>query len=103
MAMYDISSTPLINRLTNKSVKQALYADDASAAGNIHVLRDWWDLLIRVGPDYGYYPSAPITSMIVKEEIFSLGLAEAIFVTKEGKRHLGAAIIGTEAFNEAYV
>ena len=40
MAMYAISSTPLINRLTNDSVKQAWYADDASAAGNIHALRN---------------------------------------------------------------
>ena len=40
-------------------------------------LRDWWDLLIRVGPGYGYYPNAPKTSLIVKEEMFSL--AEAVF------------------------
>ena len=106
MAMYAISSTPLINRLSNESVKQAWYADDASAAGNIRALRDWWDLLTQLGPDYGYYPNAPKTWLIVKEEI--LPLAETVFegsgvsITKEGKRHLGAAI-GTEAFREAYV
>lgn len=58
-----------------------------------------------MGPEYGYYPNAPKTSLIVKE-IFPQ--AETVFegsgvsVTKEGKRHLGAAI-GTEAFKEAYV
>ena len=78
-----------INRLSGESVKQALYADDASAAGDIHSLRHWWDHLIQLGPDYGYYPNAPKTWLIVKEKI--LPLAETIFegsgvsVTKEGK------------------
>ena len=97
---------PLSTRLTNDSVKQAWYADNASAAGNIHALRHWWDHLVQLGPEYGYYPNAPKTCLIVKEEI--LPLAETVFegsgvsITKEGKRHLGAAI-GTEAFKEAYV
>lgn len=95
-----------INRLSGESVKQAWYADDASAAGDIHSLRHWWDHLIQLGPDYGYYPNAPKTWLIVKEKI--LPLAETIFegsgvsVTKEGKWHLGAAI-ETEAFKEAYI
>ena len=54
MAMYAISSIPLINRLSSESVKQTWYADDASAVGDIHSLRHWWDHLVHLFPDYGY-------------------------------------------------
>ena len=72
MAMYAVSTIPLINRLSNENAKQAWYADDASAAGNIHALRHWWDHLVELGPDYGYHPNAPKTWLIVKEEILPL-------------------------------
>ena len=78
MAMYAISTIPLTNRLSNKNTKQAWYADDASAAGEIHVLRYWWDHLVHLGPDYGYYLNAPKTWLIVKEAFFPL--AETIFL-----------------------
>ena len=52
-----------INRLSGESVKQAWYADDASAAGDIHSLRHWWDHLVQLGPDYGYHLNAPKTCM----------------------------------------
>ena len=48
MAMYAISSIPLINQLSSDGVKQAWYADNASVAGNIHALRHWWDHLVRI-------------------------------------------------------
>ena len=104
--MYAISTTPLIHRLMTEDTKQAWFADDASAAGDLHALRRWWDHLIRIGPEYGYYPNAPKTWLIVKEE--SYVQAQAVFrgsgvsITKEGKRHLGAAI-GNDAFKEKYV
>ena len=106
MAMYAISTTPLIHRLMTEDTKQAWFADDASAAGDLHALRRWWDHLIRIGPEYGYYPNATKTWLIVKEE--SYVQAQAVFrgsgvsITKEGKRHLGAAI-GNDAFKEEYV
>ena len=58
MAMYAIGTAPLIRALSKESVKQVWYADDASAAGGIKELRRWWDLLVRIGPNYGYYPNA---------------------------------------------
>ena len=106
MAMYTINTVPLIDRLSNENTQQTWYADDASAAGEIYVLRHWWDNLVQIGPDYRYHPNAPKTWLIVKEEIFPLAQTTfegtGVSITMEGKRHLGAAI-GTEAFKEVYV
>ena len=106
MAMYAISTTPLIHCLMTDDTKQAWFADDASAAGDLHALRRWWDHLIRIGPEYGYYPNAPKTWLIVKEESYvhaqEVFRGSGVSITKEGKRHLGAAI-GNDAFKEEYV
>ena len=79
-----LSALPIISRLSNENAKQAWYADDASATGNADIGGTIW--------------------LIVKEEILPLVETEGsgVSVTKEGKRHLGAAI-GTQAFKEAYV
>ena len=39
MAMYAISTTPLIHRLMTEDTKQAWFADDASEAGDLHAQR----------------------------------------------------------------
>ena len=103
--MYTIAITPLTH-LENNSVKQAWYADDATAGGNINDLKTWWDDIEKTGSDYGYHPNASKTWLIVKEN--HLEAAKAAFqgtevqITTEGKRHLGAAI-GTPSFVESYV
>ena len=43
MAMYAISTLPLIQHLTH-SVQQVWYADDATAGGELHSLRHWWNI-----------------------------------------------------------
>ena len=99
MAMYAISTTPLIHHL----MTEAWFADDASAAGDLHALQRWWDHLIRIGPEYGCNPNAPKTWLIVKEESYVQAQAgSSVLITKEGKSHLGAAI-GNDAFKEEYV
>ena len=85
---------------------QAWYADDSSAAGKLIERRKWWDILCQAGPDYGYFPLARKTVLIVKAEYFQM--AEEIFrgsgvkITKEGERHMGA-VVGSEEFKESYV
>ena len=104
--MYAISTIPLIHRLAKDTIKQVWYADDATASGGLCYLRQWWDHLSEIGPDYGYYPNASKTCLIVKEE--KLTLAASLFqgtgvsVAKDGKRHLGAAL-GTDSFVKTYV
>ena len=105
MAMYAIAITPLINILERESLKQIWYADDAAAGGKLSHLKAWWDRLTELGPDYGYYPNASKSWLIVKEE--HLPAAEITFresgvaITKEGRRYLGGAI-GTRMFVETY-
>ena len=97
--MYAIAITPLINRLKEDDVKQIWYADDAANS------LTWWDRLIEIGPDYGYYPNASKTWLIVKEHKHSEAVpvfeGTEIVITTVGKRHLGAAI-GTRSFIEKY-
>ena len=48
-------------------------SNDASAAGKTHDqgLRHWWDIIVQIGLDYGYYPNAPKNWLTVRKEIFS--------------------------------
>lgn len=106
MAMYAIGITPLIHQLTENDVTQAWFADDATAGGELSKLRKWWDQLACRGPDYGYFPNAAKTWLIVGED--NLERAKDIFhdsgiaITTSGKWHLGAAL-GTRTFVEEYV
>ena len=58
MAMYAIGILPLIQKLSSERTKQAWYADDAAACGDLSHLRSWWDQLVEVGPTYEYHPNA---------------------------------------------
>ena len=106
MAMYAIAIIPLIHQLEDEETKQVWFADDATAGGNLDSLKAWWDRIVDLGPDYGYYPNASKTWLIVKEE--NLEEATTLFegtgvaITAEGRRHLGAAI-GTHDFVERYI
>ena len=101
MAMYAISTIPLIHCLSKDSLVQAWYADDASAGGILADIRIWWDHLTEIGPNYGYLPNVAKTCSIVKEEYQAQAMTQfegtGITITQEGKRHLGAAL-GTESF-----
>ena len=70
MSMYALATSPLINKLKQlcPDVKQVWYADDATGVANCTKLRGWWDELSTHGPVFGYYPNAPKTHLIVKEE-----------------------------------
>ena len=106
MAMYAIGILPLIYHLENEDVKQTWFADDAIAGGSLTHLRTWWDRVTEAGPNYGYYPNASKTWLIVKEkcleEATALFEGTGISITAEGKRHLGAAI-GNPTFKQQYV
>ena len=105
MPMYAMAILPLIRRI-NEDIKQAWYADDATATGRIANLRSWWDKLVSIGPAYGYHVNASKTWLVVKEPhlsaaIFSFGNTQ-VNITTEGKPHLGAAL-GTQSYIDQYV
>ena len=60
---------------------------------------------MQIGSEYGYYPNAPKTWLIVKEESFSQVIQvfqySGVSITKEGKRHLEVAV-GTDSFKTTY-
>ena len=57
---------PLIRLLKNPSLwTQVWYADDASACGKLCHLRQWFDLLLDVGPGFGYFPNPQKSSIVV--------------------------------------
>jgi len=106
MAMYAISVIPLIDAIRDCSIRQAWFADDATAAGSLCGLYNWWSALSKLGPAYGYNVKPSKSWLIVKAEHHEL--AKKIFagcgvgITVEGKRHLGAAI-GSPTFVKHYM
>ena len=42
MVMYAIGTLPLICRLQHIDTKQAWFADDATAGGELTDIKDWW-------------------------------------------------------------
>ena len=69
-------------------------------------MRMGWDCLSKYGPMYGYFVNSGKTWLVVKEDRFdeaqNVFRGTGVNITKEGKRHLGAAL-GCEAFVSQYV
>lgn len=107
MAMYAIVTLPLIHQLKEvSSANQVWFADNAIAEGQLQQLKWWWEVLEKIGPDFGYYVNVSKSWLIVKEEHLTdatdIFANSGVRITKEGKRHLGAAL-GTETFIEEFV
>jgi len=69
-------------------------------------LRSWWDLLVEIGPLYGYLLNGSKTHVLAKphhveaaKEIFK---GTGIVISTEGERYLGGAL-GTPSFVRQYV
>ena len=60
MPMYALATIPLIRKLKDivNDFNQAWYADDASGAGKINRLCEWWDQINTLGPKFGYFTNA---------------------------------------------
>lgn len=105
MVMYAISIVPMIKRLNSKSVTQCWYADDASAGGTLEHLRQWWDKLSKIGPDYGYFPNGQKSWLVVKESLMdeaSVAFSGTNINVSSGRKFLGSAI-GDGKFVESFV
>ena len=82
------------------------YVDDASAGGSLQSLRSWWDHLQCLGPDFGYFPNAVKTCLIVKQQHLcktkTLFHGTGVIITDSGRHHLGSAL-GMNEFLKSYV
>ena len=66
--MYAVAITQLIHQLEDDGIKQTWYADDAKAGESLNCLKAWWDHIVELGPNYGYFPNAVKTWLIVKKK-----------------------------------
>ena len=109
MQFYALGTIPLLRFLKHKvpSVSQVWLADDATGAGKLTHLKEWWDLVISEGKKLGYHVHADKSWLILKNTQDS-ELAQDIFqnslinITTSGKRHLGAAL-GSTDFKADYI
>lgn len=112
MAMYALSTRPLINSLKetrgmDENFKQVWYADDSTGAGKLEKLKRWWQHLKEEGPAYGYFPKPTKTHLIVKnledlERAQLLFAGDGVKVTIDGERHIGA-VVGSDEFRKEYI
>ena len=115
MVVYATAIIPLLlmvmailkeKKCLERTAKTAAFADDFSAAGTVKNLLEWWEELSKLGPKFGYFPEPSKCWLIVKPDYYDS--ANSVFkdtgvkITKEGKRHLGAAI-GTNDYREEYI
>jgi hypothetical protein len=56
MAMYAVAITPLIHRLSEERIKQVWFADDASAAGKLSGVKDWWNNISKIKTRIRLFP-----------------------------------------------
>ena len=82
------------------------FTDDATGAGPLEEVKQWWDELREAGPPLGYYPNSKKCWLVVKPE--KEGRAKEMFagtginITTEGRKHLGAAL-GSRSYLGQYV
>ena len=88
------------------SAKDVAFANDFTVAGKLTSIKDYWGKLTVLCPKYGYFPKGSKSYLIVKEH--KLGEARNVFndsnvyITIEGKRHLGA-VIGSNEYRKEYL
>ena len=107
MVFYAIATLPLIKRCKiEELLGEAWFADDATGAGKLLALRQWWDRLNEEGPKFGYFPNSTKTWLVVKENCQEQAVRAfketGVMTTNEGRRLLGATV-GTSTFTEQYV
>jgi len=107
MDLYALSTQPLITSLqVASSVKQCLFAADASGAASITKITNWWDVLCTLGPDFGYFPNEKRCWIIAKpakeQNVREVFKETSINVTVQGQKHIGA-VLGSPEYLEEYV
>ena len=97
---------PVIFEQIDGQLIHSLALRTQGAAGELRSLKQWWDELERIGPDFGYFANASKSWLIVKEENMSdatnIFANTGIQITKEGRRSLEAAL-GTHSYTEEFV
>ena len=69
MQFYALGTNPLLENLRSRmpEISQVWLADDATGAGKLSHLKDWWDLLILEGRKLGYHVNESKSWLILKK------------------------------------
>ena len=106
MLLYAVAVLPLIQALEDREKWiQNWYADDSACAAGLPRLREWFDKLLKWGPDFGYYPEPQKTILVVdpNDELRAKELFDELGVTVvPGQRFLGG-FIGNQSGTTEYV
>ena len=88
------------------NAKEVAFADNFTVPGKLSSIKDYWSQLTSIRSKYGYFPKASKSYLIVKEDQLpnatTLFDNSNIYITVEGKRHLGA-IVGSDSYKHEYV
>jgi len=106
MLLYGLAVLPLARKLKNPAKwKQNWYADDSACSAPLTLILEWFELLIREGPKYGYFPEPQKSFLVVSPEFFD----EAEHIFKDfgvkivtGQRFLGG-FIGLASDTESWL
>ena len=110
IAIYAIGITPILDMMLvamqNDRSKMVEFKNYVTASRNLEARRRWWDILMQISQNYGYYPQPTKSWLIIKEkkvkEAVRVFEATIIQISTEGKRHLGA-VIGMEENKKNYI
>ena len=107
MIAYGIGLLPLIRHQKQfvSTLHQSWYADDASAAGKLELIRDYFRELERIGPSVGYFPEPSKSVLIVRSDAIKhaqsfLQTEGLSFKLKTGDRCLGGFVGDTSTRDE---
>ena len=74
--------------MQNDHKKMVGFANDVTTSRNLEALRRWWDALMEIGQNYGYYP-LPTKSWLInklEEAVWVFG-GTNIQISTKGKQH----------------
>ena len=96
MSMYAISLQPLISLLHNRNTaKQYWIADDATGAGPLEEVKQWWDELREAVRPLDIIPIPRSVGLFLNRKRKAARrkcLQGLVSITTEGRKHLGAAL-----------
>ena len=93
MLKYTIAVLPLIQALVDHDKwDQNWYTDDSACCAVLPRLREWFDKLSELRPDFGYYPEPRKTILVVdlKDEAETHGLFDELGVSVVSGQHLNS-------------
>ena len=106
MLMFAIAVVPLIQALVNREKwDQNWYADDSACAAKLPRLCKWFERLVKMGPDFGYYPNPQKSIVVVdsKDEAEAHQFFDELGVTVATGQHFLGSFIGNQEGTQKYV